>query len=308
MNGAGRQRNVPSQEGRCFVVTGGNSGLGYESARVLAQRGARVILACRRPDAGEAAAGRIRALAPAAVVEVAPLDLADLASVAACARRVADRLDGRLDGLVNNAGLMGVPRALTVDGFERQFGVNHLGHFALTGRLLPCLLASPQPRVVTVTSETRPLRADRLRRPPGERRYRRWRAYAQAKLANLLFALELDRLARLAGSALRSLAAHPGYARTGLQGDPERHLRAPSRRLWAWANHLIAQDAAAGAWPSLRAATDPDAPGGALYGPKRAPQRTRGRPGPATCALGTTRRHAGSGTLRERLTAVTFPW
>ena len=143
-------------------------------------------------------------------MEVEPLDLANLASVAACAGRVTERVDGRLDGLVNNAGLMSVPRALTVDGFERQFAVNHLGHFALTGRLLPCLLASPHPRVVTVTSGVARLGRmdfDDLQGSKGYHRSRR--AYARAKLANLLFALELDGLSREAGSSLLCLAAHP---------------------------------------------------------------------------------------------------
>ena len=258
--------DVPAQAGRAFVVTGANGGLGYETARVLAEHGARVILACRRPDAGEAAAARIRALAPEALVEVEALDLADLASVASCAARVAGRLD-RLDGLINNAGLMGVPRSVTGDGFERQLAVNHLGHFALTGRLLPCLLAAAQPRVVTVTSETARFGRIAFEDLQGEERYRPWPAYAQAKLANLLFAFELDRRARAAGSPLRSLAAHPGYAATGLQRSPERRLSAPLLRFWDWANRGIAQDAAAGAWPTLRAATDPRASGGALYGP-----------------------------------------
>ena len=260
------EQEVPDQAGRAFVVTGANTGLGYETARVLAQQGARVVLACRRPDAGEEAARSIRALRPAGSLEVETLDLADLGSVEACAARIGERL-GRLDGLINNAGLMGVPRSVTVDGFERQLAVNHLGHFALTGRLLPCLVAAPQPRVVTVTSEM--YRFGRLDFADlhGERHYRPWRAYSQAKLANLLFALELDRRARAASAALLSLAAHPGYAATGLQGSPERRLGRPARRFWSWANRRIAQDAAAGAWPTLRAATDPAAVGGTLYGP-----------------------------------------
>lgn len=259
-------QDVPEQAGRVFVVTGANSGLGYETARVLAQRGARVVLACRRPEAGEEAARRIREQCPAALLEVEALDLADLASVASCAARVGRQL-GHLDGLINNAGLMGVPRSVTGDGFERQLGVNHLGHFALTGRLLPLLLAAPQPRVVTLTSETYRLGRIAFTDLQGERCYRAWRAYAQAKLANLLFTLELDRRSRTAGWPLLSLGAHPGYAATGLQGNPERRLTPSRQRSWAWANRRIAQSAAAGAWPTLRAATDPDAVGGTLYGP-----------------------------------------
>lgn len=263
------EADVPLQEGRAFVVTGANGGLGWETARVLAQRRAQVVLACRRPEAGEAAAARIRVLAPGAVVEVEALDLGDLSSVAACAARLADRLP-LLDCLINNAGIMGVPRALTVDGFERQLAVNHLGHFALTGRLLPLLLAAPRPRVVTVTSATYHLGRINLADLQGEKRYRPWRAYAQAKLANLLFAVELDRRARAAGSPLLSAAAHPGYAATGLQVSPERRLAPALLRFWRWANSHVAQDAFGGALPTLRAATDPEARGATLYGPSGA--------------------------------------
>ena len=196
---------MPSQEGRVFVVTGANVGLGLATCRALAARGARVVMACRRPDAGQEAAARIRGQIPRAAVEVEPLDLGDLSSVSAFATRAADRLP-RLDCLVNNAGIMGVPRALTVDGFERQFAVNHLGHFALTGRLLPLLLSAPRGRVVTVTSATYLMGRIDFGDLQGERRYRRWRAYAQSKLANLLFAVELDR--RCPGSG--GPAAQPG--------------------------------------------------------------------------------------------------
>ena len=248
------------------MVTGANGGIGFHTARVLAARGGRVIMACRRPDAGGEAAALIREGAAGARVEVEPLDLADLSSLEAAARRITGRL-ARLDGLVNNAGIMSVPRSVTVDGFERQLAVNHLGHFALTGLLLPLLLAAPQPRVVTVTSAT--YRVGRLDFADlqGEHRYRPWRAYSAAKLANLLFAFELDRRARSAGSALLSLAAHPGYAGTGLQVNPERRLPALLQRFWAWTNSHVAQDAATGALPTLRAATDPRAAGGSLYGP-----------------------------------------
>jgi len=262
------EADVPSQEGRVFVVTGANAGIGFETTRALASGGARVVMACRRPEAGEEAATRIRSLVPRAAVEVEHLDLGDLSSVSAFATRAADRLP-RLDCLVNNAGIMGVPRALTVDGFERQLAVNHLGHFALTGRLLPLLLSAPRGRVVTVTSATYLMGRIDFGDLQGERRYRRWRAYAQSKLANLLFTVELDRRARAAAAPLLSLAAHPGYAGTGLQLSPERRLGAPLRRFWAWANAHVAQDAAGGALPTLRAGTDPVAQGASLYGPSR---------------------------------------
>lgn len=263
------EADVPSQEGRSFLVTGANTGLGFETARLLASRRARVVMACRRPEAGEEAAARIRAIVPRAAVEVELLDLGDLSSVKAFATRAAEHLP-RIDCLINNAGIMGVPRALTVDGFERQLAVNHLGHFALTGRLLPLLLAAPRPRVVTVTSATYRLGRIDLADLQGERHYRRWRAYGQSKLANLLFAVELDRRAGAARSALLSVAAHPGYAATGLQVSPERDLTPPLRRFWAWANSHVAQDAAGGALPTLRAAADPAAVGGTLYGPSGA--------------------------------------
>jgi len=262
------ETNVPCQEGRVFVVTGANAGIGFETTRALAARGARVVMACRRPEAGEEAATRIRSLVPQAAVEVEHLDLGDLSSVAAFAARARGRLT-RVDCLVNNAGIMGVPRGLTADGFERQLAVNHLGHFALTGRLLPLLLAAPRGRVVTVTSATYLLGRIDFNDLQGERRYRRWRAYAQSKLANLLFTVELDRRARAAAAPLLSLAAHPGYAGTGLQLSPERRLGAPLRRFWAWANAHVAQDAAGGALPTLRAGTDPVAQGASLYGPSR---------------------------------------
>jgi NAD(P)-dependent dehydrogenase (short-subunit alcohol dehydrogenase family) len=260
------EADVPSQQGRVFVVTGANAGLGFETARCLAARGGRVVLACRRPEAGGEAADRIRSRVPGAALEVEPLDLAELASVEAFAGRVNHRL-GQLHCLINNAGIMGVPRSVTVDGFERQLAVNHLGHFALTGRLLPLLLAAPRPRVVTVTSETYRWGHLDLADLQGERRYRRWHAYAQSKLANLLFSLELDRRSRAAGLPLLSAAAHPGYAATGLQLSPERRLPGALQRFWAWANAHAAQDAAGGALPTLRAATDAAAAGGALYGP-----------------------------------------
>jgi len=247
-------------------VTGANGGIGYHTARVLAARGGRVVMACRRPAAGEEAAARIRQRAPGAQVEVEALDLADLSSVEAAAARIARRLS-HLDCLVNNAGIMSVPRSLTAAGHERQLAVNHLGHFALTGRLLPLLLAAPQPRVVAVTSATYRIGRLDFTDLQGEGRYRPWRAYAASKLANLLFVLELDRRARAASSTLLSLAAHPGYAGTGLQVNPDRRLPTPLRRFWVWANSHVAQDAAAGALPTLRAVADPQATGGSLYSP-----------------------------------------
>lgn len=201
--------DIPDMAGRRAIVTGANSGIGYHTALQLARHGASVVLACRSAERGLRAFERVKAAAPDAAITLGSLDLADLSSV----RRFAAEQQEPLDILVNNAGVMAIPRRTTADGFEMQFGTNHLGHFALTGLLLPALQAAPSPRVVTVTSGvawTGRLRFDDLQ---GERGYRRWAAYGQAKLANLLFAKELDR--RVSG--LTSVAAHPGYAATNLQ-------------------------------------------------------------------------------------------
>jgi NAD(P)-dependent dehydrogenase (short-subunit alcohol dehydrogenase family) len=263
--------DIPDQSGRTAIVTGANSGLGLATARELARAGATVTLACRNAGKGEEAAGRIRAAVPGASLEVASLDLADLGSVRDFADRAADRHE-RLDLLINNAGIMAAPRRLTRDGFESQFGTNHLGHFALTGLLLPLLLNAPAPRVVTVSSLLHrggTMNFDDLQ---GERKYSRWGAYGQSKLANLMFCFELQRRAVDADTALLSMAAHPGYAATNLQ------FAAPDRlyeKAYMWlGNRLFAQSADMGALPTLYAATVPDLPGGTYVGPGgRAEQR-----------------------------------
>ena len=208
-------QNIPSLGGRTAVVTGASSGIGEEAALAFAGKGARVILAVRSEGKGTATRDRIKRRFPAADVEVALADMADLASVRACAARMIETLS-QVDILLNNAGLgMQPARALTRDGFERQFGTNHLGHFALTGLLMPALLRSPAPRVVAISSiahRSGKIAFDDLQ---GEKSYRGGRAYSQSKLANLLFALELDRRARAANSRLTSVAAHPGVSSTG---------------------------------------------------------------------------------------------
>lgn len=259
---------VPDLSGRTALVTGANAGLGYETARILGRHGARVVLACRNAAKAEAAAAELRREATAPV-EVVALDLASLASVARGADEVRARHD-RLDLLVNNAGLMAIDEARTEDGFEMQMGVNHLGHFALTARLAPLVVATPGSRVVTMTSMGH--RAGRLRLDDlfFERRgYDRWRPYFQSKLANLLFTLELQRRLDAAGVATLALAAHPGGARTDLghEGSGLTNRLAPRVPL--------VQSAAAGALPLVRAATDPSARGGELYGPR---WMVRGRP------------------------------
>jgi NAD(P)-dependent dehydrogenase (short-subunit alcohol dehydrogenase family) len=254
---------IPDQAGRTAIVTGANSGLGLVTARELARAGAEVVLACRDVGKGEAAADSIRAEIPGAAIEVAELDLADLASVRAFAERFAAS-HGGLDLLINNAGLMAPPRRETVDGFESQLGTNHLGHFALTGLLLGRMQGREDARVVTVSSTAHKFGRISFGNLQGKRRYFRWSAYGQSKLANILFARELDRRLRAAGSNVKSVAAHPGYAATNLQSAAPPAL---DRLAMTVANHLVAQSAEMGALPQLYAATRPFLDGGLFVGP-----------------------------------------
>lgn len=261
----------PPLDGKVALVTGANSGLGLEVATVLAKHGARVLLACRNRQKAEAAAERIRASVPGPMqVEVVALDLASLSSIAACARSVlADEM--QLDLLVNNAGLMAIDESRTEDGFETQFGVNHLGHFALTARLAPLLLATHDSRIVTMSSFGH--RLGRLRLDDlfmDERGYSRWPPYFQSKLANLLFTAELHRRLTGAGAPTLALAAHPGASATDLG-----HEGAGLTNLLMRAAMPLTQSAANGALPLVRAATDPDAASGEFYGPRLV---FRGRP------------------------------
>lgn len=259
--------DIPDQGGRIAVVTGANSGLGTETALALARRGAHVVLACRDAAKAQSALHGIRAASPAGSAEVMALDLASLASVRAFAEAFVAK-HSRLDLLCNNAGVMAIPHRRTADGFEMQLGTNHLGHFALTGLLLPRLLDTPGARVVSVSSSAhRPGRMhwDDLQL---ERRYRKWRAYAQSKLANLLFAFELDRRLRGAGAPVMSVAAHPGYAATNLQVVGARMEGARFvEKILELGNRLLAQSAAMGALPTLYAATAPQVQGGDYFGP-----------------------------------------
>ncbi len=256
-------QDIPDLTGRVAVVTGANSGLGLITARELARHGAEVVMACRNLDKANAAAADIRHQVPGARLDVASLDLGDLASVSAFAEHTATEHE-RLDLLVNNAGLMAPPRRTTADGFESQLGTNHLGHFALTGRLLSSLERSSAARVVTLASAAHRIGRidfDDLQR---ERRYNNWLAYGQSKLANLMFCFELQRRATEAGSPLRSLAAHPGYAATNLQTSGPARLH--EKLLGIVGNRLLAQSAEMGALPSLYAATA-ELPGGTFVGP-----------------------------------------
>jgi len=256
--------NIPDQSGRTAIVTGANSGLGLVTARELARAGARVTMACRDLGRGEAAAEGVRAEVPDARVEVLRLDLADLASV----RSFAEGSPDDLDLLVNNAGVMALPRRTTADGFEMQLGTNHLGHFALAGLLLPSLLRGDGGRIVTVSSGAHRFGRIAFDDLQGERRYRRWPAYGQAKLANLLFAFELGRRSDAAGAPLRSVAAHPGYAATNLQlAAPRMDGSGVKERIMVLANRVFAQSDEMGALPSLYAATVADLPPGAYVGP-----------------------------------------
>ncbi len=276
-NGQWTAAHIPDQQGRVFIITGGNSGIGYEAARALAGKRAAIVLAVRSLEKGEQAAAAIRRETPQADVQVMALDLADLAAIEAFAGAFRARFD-RLDVLINNAGVMAIPRRQTVDGFEMQFGTNHLGHFALTGHLLELLLATPGARVVTVSSNMHrqgKMAFDNLNVEAG---YSRYGAYSRSKLANLLFAFELQRRLEASGAGAISVGCHPGYAATNLQNaGPEMDGSAVSRIMMQIANALFAQDAAMGALPTLYAATVPDVNGCDYIGPAGF-MRTRGYP------------------------------
>ena len=252
--------DLPDQTDRTVLVTGANSGLGYQTSLELARRGARVLMACRNPARAQAALAQVRAEVPSAQVELVSLDLSSLDSVERAAEDVAGRL-GALDLLVNNAGIMAVPEARTSDGFELQLGTNHLGHFALTGRLLPMLLAADAPRVVTVSSTAHLIGKINFADLQAAKGYGRWKAYGQSKLANLLFTSELQ---TRAGGRILSAAAHPGYAATHLQ---EHQGQAAFQALMSFGNKVFAQSDVQGAWPSLYAAAMPDVIGNDFYGP-----------------------------------------
>ena len=262
---------VPDQSGRVAIVTGANSGLGYDTAAVLADKGARVVLAVRNLDKGAQAADRIKKASPTATVELQELDLTSLESV----RKAADELRAtypRIDLLINNAGVMYVPsRETTKDGFEMQFGTNHLGHFALTGLLLDNILPVEGSRVVTVSSVGhRILARIHFEDPQFERKYNRVEAYGQSKLANLLFTYDLQRRLKTKGAPTVALAAHPGFSDTELM----RHLPGVIPD-FVW--KPFTQPADMGALPTLRAATDAGAQGGQYYGPDGLGE-TRGNP------------------------------
>ncbi|OBJ06298.1 short-chain dehydrogenase [Mycobacterium sp. 1482292.6] len=255
-------KDIPDQTGRVAIITGANTGLGYETALALADRGAHVVLAVRNLDKGKDAAARITAHSPHADVALQELDLTSLQSVRSAAEQLRTAHD-RIDLLINNAGVMWTPKSTTKDGFELQFGTNHLGHFALTGLLLDRLLPVAGSRVVTVSSLGHRILADiHFDDLQWERSYNRVAAYGQAKLANLLFTYELQRRLAPHGTTI-AVAAHPGGSRTELT----RNLPPLVERVVTPVFGLISQDAAAGALPQLRAGTDPGVLGGQYFGP-----------------------------------------
>lgn len=296
--------DIPDQSGRTAVVTGANSGLGLVTARELARRGARVVLACRSEARGSAAADRLTREVPGTEAEFARLDLGDLLSV----REFADAYPyERLDLLVDNAGVMAPPYGTTADGFETQFGVNHLGHFALTGLLLPRLLDTPGARVVTVSSMMHVLANVDLHDLNSVRRYRRWIAYARSKTANLLFTHELARRLAATGSDVVAAAAHPGYAATNLQtAGPRAEGRRTAERLMEAGNLVLAQRAETGALPTLYAATAPGVRPDSFHGPSFA--MWRGAPALSLRAPWTLDDRGGRllWEVSERLTGVSY--
>jgi NAD(P)-dependent dehydrogenase (short-subunit alcohol dehydrogenase family) len=300
-------KDIPPLDGKTILITGGNSGLGLESAKALAQRGARVIVACRSQEKAEQARALIRAERSDAAVDTLVLDLADLSSVRSAAREVEARYP-KLDVLMNNAGVMAVPYARTKDGFELQFGTNHLGHFALTGLLFALLTNTPGARVVNVSSSAHTMGKLNLDDPHWEHGYRRWSAYGVSKLANLLFTYELARRCSIAGLALLSVATHPGYAATNLQYrgfelDGSRVVERLARVI----NPLIGQPAKSGALPQICAAVSPEIASGDYIGPG-GPFEFRGNP---KKVQSNARSHDAADMrklweLSERLTGVGF--
>jgi NAD(P)-dependent dehydrogenase (short-subunit alcohol dehydrogenase family) len=249
------ENDIPDQHGRLAVITGANSGLGFHTSRALAAKGAQVVMACRNLEKGQAAADLIRKDNPGASLEVMALDLAKLASVQAFATAF-KQTHSKLDLLINNAGVMALPHRKTADGVELQFGTNHLGHFTLTGLLMDLLLAAGLSRVVTVSSGLHTSGKIQFDDLNSEKSYSKWGAYSQSKLANLLFAYELQRRLERTGCQTISLAAHPGYAATNLQAaGPDMEGNALQGVMMKFGNRLFAQPASMGALPSLYAAT-----------------------------------------------------
>jgi NAD(P)-dependent dehydrogenase (short-subunit alcohol dehydrogenase family) len=297
--------DIPDLAGKVVLITGANSGLGLESAKMIAGKGAHVVMACRNPSKAESAAQAIRELHPKASLELVALDLASLASVRELASSFA-RKHQRLDVLLNNAGIMAIPYTKTVDGFEAQFGTNHLGHFALTGLLYELLSNTPNARVVSVASQAHKMGKMRFDDLTWEHGYQKWAAYGMSKLANLLFAYELASRVARSGKGPLSVAAHPGYAATNLQyAGADMQGRKLASRVLRWANPLFGQSPEMGALPQVYAATAADVSPGEYIGPDG---MMRGYPARARSSR---RSHDGSDQARlwqesEKLTGVAF--
>jgi len=249
--------DIPSQSGKVCVITGANTGIGFHAAGALAKAGAHVILACRNQTKANDARVRILEESPDASLEIVDLDLADLASIRRCAEDLNQRLE-RLDLLINNAGIMAIPRAETKDGFEMQLGTNHLGHFAFTGLMIDKVVSTKLSRVVTVSSGAHKPGRLQFNDLHGKKRYSKWGAYCQSKLANLLFCYELARYLKRREADTISVACHPGYANTNLQFvGPKLEKSWFGLKLMTVGNRVVAQPAHAGAWPTIYAATAP---------------------------------------------------
>ena len=298
---------IPSQSGKTALITGANSGIGYQAAVELARAGAHVLLGARDLKKGSDALLKLRAEVPNASAEVVQLDMASLASISTFAAGFAAR-NQPLDLLINNAGVMALPtRELTADGFERQFGTNHLGHFALTGLLMPQLLAAPHPRVVTVASLAHRNGKIDFKNLQSEQKYVPWDAYNASKLANILFANELDARARAVHSKLVSIPVHPGVATTSILANGP-GLKDIKSRLVTLLAPVLFQSDAMGALPTLYAATAPEARGGEYIGPTGF-QEFKGYPGPAALKpqAKDTATAAQLWAVSEQLTGVIYP-
>ena len=276
------QQDIPDMTGKIVIITGANSGLGLESTKALAAKGATVVMACRNLSKAEEARAEVLAVNPAARLDVMALDNASLASVRAFADAFKARYD-RLDILLNNAGVMAIPRALTEDGFEMQLGVNHLAHFALTGLLLDVITATPKARVRSTSSSAAFMGAINLDDLMGEKSYGRWTAYGQSKLANAAFATELNRRLQAAGHSTIANSSHPGFVMTNLQTTSMVESGTPlsERIFYGLLAPVMAQDVNMGVLPQLYGSTAPDAKGGVFYGPKTL--RMRGYPAEQKC-------------------------
>ena len=276
------QQDIPDMTGKVVVISGANSGLGLESTKALAAKGAMVVMACRNLRKAEEAKSEVLETNPAARLDVMALDNASLASVRAFADAFKAKYD-RLDILLNNAGLMAIPRALTEDGFEMQLGVNHLAHFALTGLLLDVITATPKSRVHSTSSSAAFTGVINLDDLMGEKSYGRWTAYGQSKLANAAFATELNRRLRAAGHDTIANSSHPGFVMTNLQTNSMVESGTPlgERIFYGLLAPVMAQDSSMGVLPQLYASTAPEAKGGVFYGPKTL--RMRGYPAEQKC-------------------------